>query len=121
MAFPGADGAWSRADNVGARLDQLFGLDYSGYYVTINFVSSTITTLLGVWCGYLMREKFSHSQRMRILAGAIVACAAGGWLLSFIVPDVKRIWTASFTLISGAWVIGILLAFYWLVEVRRPA
>lgn len=31
---------------------------------------------------------------------------------------VKRIWTASFTFASGAWVLLILLGFYGLVEVR---
>ncbi len=119
VLFPGADGPWDKANNIGARIDHLFGLEYSGFYVTINFISSTVTTLFGVWCGYLMREKFPHAQRIKIMAAAVAGLGLSGWLLSFAVPSVKRLWTASFTLISGAWVIGILLAFYWLVEVRE--
>ncbi|MBI1358443.1 MAG: hypothetical protein GC160_29250 [Acidobacteria bacterium] len=116
--FPGSDGAWSQADNVGARIDRFFGLQYSGYYVTINFISSTVTTLAGAWCGALMLEKASHARRMKTLAVAAAASSAGGYLLSLLNPMVKRLWTASFTLASLGCVIFLLLGFYWLVEVR---
>ncbi len=116
--FPGSDGAWSQAENVGARIDGLFGLEYSGYYVTINFISSTVTTLAGVWCGYLMLEKLPHAKRVKALATAIVCCWTGGLVLSLFNPMVKRLWTASFTLMSAGCVIAMLLAFYWMVEVK---
>ena len=116
--FPGSEGAWSKADNVGARIDQLFGLSYSGYYVTINFISSTVTTLVGAWCGYLMLESMTHQRRIKALGLGVLGCWAGGGLLSLFNPVVKRLWTASFTLASLGWVILLLLAFYWLVEVR---
>lgn len=117
--FPGADGAWSQTDNVGARIDEFFGLDYSGYYVTINFISSTVTTLVGAWCGYLMLDSTaSHTRRMRLLAMGVIGCWAGGLLLSLVNPMVKRVWTASFTLASLGWVILLLLGFYWIVEVK---
>ena len=32
---------------------------------------------------------------------------------------VKRLWTASFTFFSAGWVILMLAAFYWLVEIRQ--
>jgi predicted acyltransferase len=32
---------------------------------------------------------------------------------------VKRLWTASFTLFSAGWVIVMLAAFYWLIEVKQ--
>jgi predicted acyltransferase len=116
--FPGSDGPWSRADNVGVRIDHFFGLEYSGFYVTINFLSSSVTTLLGVWCGYLMIAPNSHKRRLQVLAAAVAGCWLSGLLLSLVIPDVKRIWTASFTLLSGGWVILLLLAFYWMVEVK---
>jgi predicted acyltransferase len=31
---------------------------------------------------------------------------------------VKRLWTASFTLFSAGWVLVMLLAFYWIVEIK---
>lgn len=116
--FPGSEGAFSKADNVGALLDKFFGLEYSGYYVTINFMSSAVTMLFGVWAGYLMREPNSHQRRMQMLGAAIVACFVLGYTLQPFNPMVKRIWTASFTFASGAWVLLILLGFYWLVEVK---
>ena len=116
--FPGSEGAFSKADNVGAVIDKFFGLEYSSYYVTINFMSSAVTMLFGVWAGYLMREPNSHERRMRMLAAAIAGCFALGFALQPFNPMVKRIWTASFTFASGAWVLLILLGFYWLVEVK---
>ncbi|MEZ5394905.1 MAG: hypothetical protein R2724_19050 [Bryobacterales bacterium] len=116
--FPGSDGAWSQADNIGARIDHFFGLEYRGYYVTINFISSTVTTLFGVWCGYLMLEKHPHEERVKILASAIVGCWTGGLILSLFNPMVKRLWTASFTLMSAGCVMLMLLAFYWMVEMK---
>ena len=32
---------------------------------------------------------------------------------------VKRLWTASFTFYSAGWVILMLMAFYWVVEVKQ--
>ena len=116
--FPGSEGTFSKADNIGAVIDKFFGLEYSGYYVTINFVSSAVTMLFGVWAGYLMLQPVSHERRMKLLGGAIVGCFVLGYALQPFNPMVKRIWTASFTFASGAWVLMILLGFYWLVEVR---
>jgi predicted acyltransferase len=116
--FPGADGAWSQTDNIGARIDHFFGLEYGGFYVTINFLSSTVTTLFGVWCGYLMLEKNAHERRVKILAAAIAACWIGAVALSLFNPMVKRLWTASFTLASAGCVMLMLLAFYWMVEMK---
>ena len=33
-------------------------------------------------------------------------------------PMVKRLWTASFTFFSAGWVILMLMAFYWIIEVK---
>jgi predicted acyltransferase len=33
-------------------------------------------------------------------------------------PVVKRLWTASFTLLSAAWVIALMAALFWLIDVR---
>lgn len=116
--FPGPEGAFSQTGNVGAVIDRWLGLNYRGNYVTINFVTSTVTTLFGVWTGMLMRRRDTDTHRMKVLAGAAAACFLCGWALTPFNPMVKRIWTASFTLFSTGWVLLMLLAFYWLVEVR---
>ncbi len=116
--FPGSDGAFSKTDNVGAIIDRTLGLQYNGYYVTINFISSTVTTLFGVWTGLLLMRNDTHAHRVKVLAGAAAACFVAGWALTAFNPMVKRLWTASFTLASAGWVLVMLLAFYWLFDIR---
>lgn len=118
VLFPGSEGPFSKTDNIGAVIDRALGLNYSGYYVTINFLSSAVTTLFGAWTGKLLMEPGTHERRMRIIGGAALACLASGWMLGLVNPMVKRIWTASFTMFSAGLVLLMLLAFYWLVEVR---
>lgn len=119
VLFPGPEGAFSKTGNFGNMVDlAVLGRVSSGNYVTINFISSTVTTLFGVWTGYLMMSARPIMSKIRILALAGIAGIAGGLALSPFIPIVKRIWTASFTLYSAGWVLLIMLAFVWLVEVK---
>ncbi len=116
--FPGPDGPFSKQGNVGAVIDKaLLGRNYSGYYVTINFISSTVTTLFGAWTGMLLRSARPRSAKIKILAAGMGISFAGGLLLSPVVPIVKRIWTASFTLYSTGWVLAMMIGFIFLIEV----
>jgi predicted acyltransferase len=54
-----------------------------------------------------------------VLGICAAAGLAGGLALEPFVPTVKRLWTPSFTLFSAGWVIVVLMAFYWIVEVRK--
>lgn len=90
----------------------------SGGYSTLNFVPSFVTMLFGLMCGQcLKREGESGPAKCRklLLAGAL--CLALGLLAGDTVcPIVKRIWTPSWTLFSGAWCIWLLAFLYWLVD-----
>ena len=55
---------------------------------------------------------------MTILFAAALAAIAAGLAISPFNPIVKRIWTSSFTLYSAGWVLLMMLAFYWLIEVK---
>ena len=55
---------------------------------------------------------------MKALAGYGVACLALGYLIHPWNPIIKRICTSSFTIFSTGWVLLMLLAFYWVVEVK---
>jgi predicted acyltransferase len=117
--FPGPQGAFSKEGNIGQVIDlAVLGKTYSGYYVTINFISSAVTTLFGVWCALLLRSERSQAEKLKRLAAFSAACFAAGFALTPFNPMVKRIWTASFTLTSGGWVILGLLAFVWIIEVK---
>ena len=116
--FPGPEGAFSKTGNIGAVIDKaLLGYNYQGYYVTINFISSTVTTLFGAWTGTLLRAAKPRAAKLRILAIATVAAFASGLTLSLVVPNVKRLWTASFTLYSAGWVLLMMLGFILLIDV----
>ncbi len=118
--LPGPDGPFSITGNIGQVIDQvLLGRVYDGHYVTINFVSSAVTMMFGVWTGMLMMSARPLQDKLRRLA-IMAACAmAAGLALSPFIPIVKRIWTASFALYSAGWVILLMLPCIWLVEIRQ--
>ena len=120
VAFPGTEGPFlSKTTNIGAVIDTfVFGRPNPDDWATINFLTSTVTTLFGVWTGQLLQSDKTHQAKMRILAIAAVLCLAAGWIIHPWNPIVKRICTTSFTLYSTGWVLLMLLAFYWFVEVQ---
>jgi len=90
----------------------------SGGYVTLNFIPSIATTLLGILCGQLLMGRASTGSKLMtlILAGAI--CFALGILAHHTVcPIVKRIWTPSWVLFSGGYVMWMLAAFYLVFDI----
>ena len=118
--FPGPDGAWSQTGNIGAVIDQkLLGYNYSGYYTTINFIGNAVTILFGCWAGMLLRTpEIARLQAQgpgRLRGRGLRA----GLALEPFIPMVKRLWTPSFTFFSAGWVIVMLMAFYWMIEVRK--
>lgn len=118
--FPGPNGPWSQTGNIGAVIDlKVLGYNYSGYYTTINFIGNAVTILFGCWTGMLLRSSRSHLEKLKILA----VCAAAGFIvgvaLTPFIPMVKRLWTPSFAFFSAGWVIVMLMAFYWAIEVRK--
>jgi len=117
--FPGPKGPWSQTGNIGALIDsKLLGYNYEGYYTTINFIGNAVTILFGCWTGMLLRSGKSHAFTLGVLAACGVAGLALGAALAPINPMIKRLWTASFTFFSAGWVILMLAAFYWLIEVK---
>src|SRR5947207_4212049 len=120
VIFPGPQGPFSQTGNIGAVIDlKLLGYNYSGYYTTINFIGNAVTILFGCWAGMLLQTTKSHAYKLRVLAGSAVAGFAIGLALEPFNPMVKRLWTASFTFYSAGWVILMLMAFYWVVEVKQ--
>ncbi len=119
LLYPGPDGPFSQTGNVGQAIDHwLLGRNYTGLYVTINFLSSSVTTLFGVWAGMLMRQSRPLAEKLRILLWWACGCLIGGMLLATVNPMVKRIWTASFTIYSAGFVLLGLAAMIWLVDGR---
>ncbi len=118
--FPGSEGPWSKEGNVGALIDlKILVYNYSGNYTTINFIGNAVTILFGCWAGMLMRSEKPHGYKLKVLASCSAAAFAPGLALEPFNPMIKRLWTRSFTLFSTAWVLVMLIAFYWIIEVKQ--
>lgn len=97
---------------------------------TLNFIPSIATMLLGVMAGHWLRSNRTGSQKVRGLAIAGFALMLGGVALDpcilpgvpsmqwTLCPIIKRLWTPSYVLYSGGWVLLILGAFHWFIDVR---
>ncbi len=89
-----------------------------GGWSTLSFIPTLGTMILGLLAGEWLKAKGSKERKLQglVIAGAGLLllgliCQWGG-----ICPIVKRVWTSSYTLYSGGWVVLILAAFYALVE-----
>jgi predicted acyltransferase len=102
-----------------------------GGYLTLNFVPSLATMIFGLIAGGWLRSRALHSaadgapasgtvRSIRPLLVCGVAGLAAGLALHVlgICPIVKRIWTPSWTLFSTGWVVLMLAAFHYFVDVR---
>ncbi|MBL8816936.1 MAG: hypothetical protein JNL58_12980 [Planctomyces sp.] len=88
-----------------------------GGYTTLNFWPSIATILLGVICGQLLISPGTRWVKLGILFSLGLTClilglAGNQWLC----PIVKRIWTPSWALFSGAYAIWFLAVFYLLFD-----
>ncbi|UCB60970.1 MAG: DUF5009 domain-containing protein [Candidatus Bathyarchaeota archaeon] len=120
VLFMGYPSGFSPTDNIGAVLDRaVLGYNYVGGYVTINFLTSTVTTLAGAWTGMLLKSQRSLRRKGAMLVAWAAGSLGAGIGLSVVVPIVKRLWTASFTLYSLGWVLLMMVGFLLVVEVCR--
>lgn len=91
----------------------------AGGYTTLNFVPSIVTMLLGLMGGDLLQSQRSDRNKLLILTlGGTVLVGLGAILHDLeICPNVKRIWTPSWTLFSGGYTLWFLAASYCLIDV----
>lgn len=89
-----------------------------GGYTTLNFVPSIGTALLGIICGHLLMSTAVSSGRKLVVLLVIAAACLGLGVAAHhtVCPIVKRIWTPSWVLFSGGYVVGMLGLFYLLFD-----
>ncbi len=119
---------WTKNANAFAAFDRWFlnlfprkePFEYhSGGYTTLNFVPSMGTMLVGVLAGQLLRSERPPGEKCRrLLLGGLLCLTLGVLAGHTVSPIVKKLWTSSWVLFSGAWVLWLLTAFYWLIDVR---
>jgi predicted acyltransferase len=119
---------WNKNSNLGAAFDQWFlnlfhrskpFVANGGGYLTLSFVPTLATMLLGLIAGGWLHSSLSPKQRLQRLAAAGVAGLALGVAIHFlgICPLVKRIWTPTWVFYSGGWCFLMLAGFYAVIDV----
>lgn len=90
-------------------------------YATLNFIPSLVTMLMGLMCGQVLKDKeTSGGTKIRKMVIAAVICLVLSLIAgATICPIIKKLWTPSWTLFSGAYVIGALALLYWIVDVKK--
>ncbi|MDR3740365.1 MAG: DUF5009 domain-containing protein [Terracidiphilus sp.] len=126
--FAGFASHWNKNSNFGNAFDVWFlnlfpresrFLFNSGGYLTLSFIPTLGTMLLGIFAGRWYRESPGRVPLKKFLIAA-VALSALALALHFtgICPIVKRIWTPAWTLWSGGMCFFFLAAFAWIIDVK---
>jgi heparan-alpha-glucosaminide N-acetyltransferase len=127
--FSGFAAHWNKNSNLGQAFDVWFlnlfprtsrFVFNAGGYLTLSFIPTLGTMLLGVIAGRWFHEAAPRIPLRRFLLAGVVLMAAG-LVLHFtgVCPIVKRIWTPSWTLFSGGACFLFLAAFSGIVDVRH--
>jgi heparan-alpha-glucosaminide N-acetyltransferase len=126
--YSGFAAHWNKNSNLGQAFDVWFlnilprakpFIANSGGYLTLSFIPTLGTMILGLIAGEWTREEAPRMPMKRYLIAGVSGIALG-LLLHFtgICPVVKRIWTPSWTLFSGGACFLFLAAFSWIINIK---
>ncbi len=127
--YTGFAAHWNKNSNLGQAFDVWFlnvlprpsrFLYNGGGYLTLSFIPTLGTMLLGVLAGRWFHESAPKIPLRKFALAALALCLAG-LVLHFtgICPIVKRIWTPSWTLFSGGVCFAFLTVFSWVIDVKK--
>ncbi len=128
QTFGGLWAHWNMNANFAASFDQWFlnlfpretpFVFNHGGYQTLNFVPALITMILGLMAGENLRSEKTPGEKLNWLLKAgglclVLALATGTTLC----PVIKRLWTPSWALYSGAVVLWAFALFYWFIDIK---
>lgn len=126
--FTGFAAHWNKNYNFGNRFDQwflnLFPREHpfvynSGGYLTLSFIPTLGTMILGLIAGRWLRKPSPHIPMKKMLIAGVSGIALGLALhYAHICPIVKRIWTPSWTIFSGGICFLFLATFTWGIDIK---
>ncbi len=126
--FTGFASHWNKNSNLGQAFDVWFlntlprpsrFLFNAGGYLTLSFIPTLGTMLLGLFAGQWLRGSAPKLPLKRFLIAGTLLFAAS-LLLHFtgINPIVKRIWTPAWVLFSGGICFYFLTVFSWIIDAK---
>jgi len=123
----GVAGDFSRGHNWANWIDAPYlpGKIWYGDYDPEGLLSTfpaIVSALVGLFAGRWMQDaSVAPERKLRglIVAGVVLLALGYAWGLQC--PIIKRIWTPSYTLVTGGWSLMLLTTFYYLIDVRRFA
>ncbi|OGV69181.1 MAG: hypothetical protein A2283_13115 [Lentisphaerae bacterium RIFOXYA12_FULL_48_11] len=75
------------------------------------------TAMLGVFAGQLLRSSRNCTSKILLLVTLGVACLVVGWVWSYQLPIIKKVWTSTYVLYAGGWSYLLLAVFYLVIDV----
>lgn len=121
ILMPGFDQPFVEYHNFGAYMDTLLmGKINPDGWVAVNVIPTAAHTIWGMAAGkFLMTTNSGTRKTLTLLVVGVIALILGfGADLSGLSPIIKRISTAGFVLASAGWVLMILAALYWWIDVK---
>jgi heparan-alpha-glucosaminide N-acetyltransferase len=126
--FTGFASHWNKNSNLGQAFDVWFlnilprasrFVDNGGGYLTLSFIPTLATMLLGLRAGEWFRSTAPRIPIKRfVIAGALLIAAGLLFHFTGVCPIVKRVWTPSWTLFSGGICFLFLAAFSWIIDIK---
>ena len=107
--------------NLAIHIDKLVfpkhlgNLEYSWVLSSLTFI---VTVMLGVFVGKVLTNNVTTKKyKLKYIAYIGIGLTVSGSLLALHEPCIKKIWSSSFTLISGGYCVFLLCLFYGLIDV----
>lgn len=126
-AIPSPDGGghWSQGSNIAFWVEKaLLGdwRDKGGYAWLLPQLGFGASVLLGVCAGHILKSReaiATPKAKLACLVGAGALCLLLGYLASYDLPLIKKLWTSSMVLWSSGWCFLLIALFYFLCDCCR--
>lgn len=107
------DGAYCNESGMWVSLP---GYHYAWVWGSLNF---GVSVMLGYFAGKIVKDyKTDGAKVVKYLLIAGLSLVLCGWLWSFNMPVIKRIWTSSMTLLSGGYCFILFALFYYWIDYK---
>lgn len=90
--------------------------NYTWIVSSLNFV---VTVMSGMFAGIILKNTNTTSiKKFKQLLYIGIALVVLGYLLGYVHPIIKKLWTSSMTIYSSGWCYVLMALFYWVIDVK---